>query len=1016
MTAAENVEEAPPRLPAVLVVVVVDDPAEDLTPTLTSVSAQAEVPMGAVVVDVTADSVVDEAAVRALVPEAVVRRAPGASWAEAVNAVLTRPERLPFMLVCRGGVRLAEDAIAHLVSEALASNAGVLGPKLVDREQPDHLRSVGLGSDKFAFPVSAVEVGELDQEQHDAVVDVFAVDTRCVLIRWDLLVAIGGIDPAIAADGDDIDLGWRSLLAGARVLVVPDAVAGVGPEPVPDRRSRLRHQVRIMLSGYGAFRLARVLPQAAIVWLVDLLAALITFRFDRCRDLLASWTANLRHLGGIRRRRRQVRQYRQVGDGEVREYQLAGSAQFRQWLAARVAFTEGSSAGRVARRRIDALSDAAVRNVLLAVVAVGVVYVFGSRHLLAGSIPAIGSLANFDVVARDGLGEWWSGWWRSGLGTDVPVPAGHAVLGAMGVVLLGAEGVLRVVLVLGAIPLGAWGMARTLAPMESRRASMVAAVVYLALPVGYNSLATGRWSALVAYAAAPWLLGQLARASASGSFAGRSTLLTATLGLGSVAAIAALFAPMVVLLVGVMAVGLVAGSVVAGNLTGMGRVLVATVGATALAFGLHLPGALALFRDGGQWAPLGASGGTEPGTISLTALLRFDTGPVVATVLVWGLFVAAAYPLVLGRGARLVWAIRAWFVAMAGWGLAWAAQWGALPVALPSTEFALVLAAVGLAMAVGIGAAVFEVDLLRHNFGWRQLLVVLAGAGLVCGLFPAVAASFDGRWSMPRGDYDDLFAAVFPEPADSGSYRVLWLGDDSVMPARGWPLRATESFALTDDGAPDILNQLVAPLDADTRAVRDAVRDATAGRSNRLGRQLAETGVRYVVVVQRIAPAPFAEQEVPLSDATGDGLSEQLDLQRIEGVNQALIFYENTSWVPSRAAVPPASDRVPEPADAQAVLVEESGANRFTGVVEAGPEVHVATPVDLDWQLTVDGEVAARGDGLGWENRFAPLNRGDAVLTYRTPLWKRLALIGQVLAWVAVMALLVNRRRARERT
>ncbi|MDH3708185.1 MAG: hypothetical protein OES57_19130, partial [Acidimicrobiia bacterium] len=540
----------------------------------------------------------------------------------------------------------------------------------------------------------------------------------------------------------------------------------------------------------------------------------------------------------------------------------------------------------------------------------------------------------------------------------------------------------------------------------------VAGLVYLALPVGYNALAGGSLAALVAYAAAPWMLGQLARASSSGSFAGHSSLSSATLALSLVTAIAAVFSPVAALVVGVLVAGLVVGSLVAGNLRGMGRTVLAGSIAVALAAALHLPWAVALVAEGGQWAPLGASGSTEPGTTSLVELLRFDTGPMAATVLVWGLFVAGAYPLILGRGWRLVWAIRAWFVALAGWGLAWAAQWGALPVPLPSTELALVVAGVGLAMAVGVGAAVFEVDLLRHRFGWRQLLVVLAGAGLVCGIFPAFGAAFDGRWSMPRGDYDDLFASLLVEPERDGAYRVLWIGADQVLPARGWPLDATSSFALTDDGPPDNRAQLVAPLDADTRRVRDAVREAAAGRSNRMGRLLAPAGVRYVVVVERLAPAPFADDTIAVAETITDGLSEQLDLRRIEGVNQALLFYENAAWIPSRSAVPASSTRVPDPADVAPVLTDQAAASRFRGEVEAGPEIHMASSRSSRWRLTVDGEVAARGDGFGWENRFTPLNRGVAELVYRTPLSRRGALLAQAFGWLVVLVLLVNRRRA----
>jgi len=74
-------------------------------------------------------------------------------------------------------------------------------------------------------------------------------------------------------------------------------------------------------------------------------------------------------------------------------------------------------------------------------------------------------------------------------------------------------GLTQKVLVLGAIPFGAWGMSRFLRPMASPRARLIAALAYLGLGLSYDALARGRWDGLIAYAAAPWLLARLARAA-----------------------------------------------------------------------------------------------------------------------------------------------------------------------------------------------------------------------------------------------------------------------------------------------------------------------------------------------------------------------------------------------------------------------------------------------------------------------------------------------------------------------
>src|SRR5205807_5595242 len=97
--------------------------------------------------------------------------------------------------------------------------------------------------------------GELDQEQHDAVRDVFAVPDVCLLVRADLFATLGGFDPLMTQHGDDVDLCWRAQLAGARVLVAPaarvrhlEALARRRPVEA-DRRARYeaRNRLRAVL-------------------------------------------------------------------------------------------------------------------------------------------------------------------------------------------------------------------------------------------------------------------------------------------------------------------------------------------------------------------------------------------------------------------------------------------------------------------------------------------------------------------------------------------------------------------------------------------------------------------------------------------------------------------------------------------------------------------------------------------------------------------------------------------------
>ena len=145
-----------------------------------------------------------------------------------------------FFCFLHDDVALEPDAIRLLVEELYRSNAGIVGPKLVAWDDPGVLQHVGLGVDRFGEIDPIVEPGEVDQEQHDAVRDVFALPSACLLVRADLFRAIGGFDTAIDFYGDDVDLCWRAHLGGARVVVVP-AARGRHREELAERRPDLRH-------------------------------------------------------------------------------------------------------------------------------------------------------------------------------------------------------------------------------------------------------------------------------------------------------------------------------------------------------------------------------------------------------------------------------------------------------------------------------------------------------------------------------------------------------------------------------------------------------------------------------------------------------------------------------------------------------------------------------------------------------------------------------------------------------
>ena len=149
----------------------------------------------------------------------------GAGFADAANEALHTVEGATFLLVCHDDVVLDPPRCGSSSRRGTAPTPASSGRSSSRADNPEILLEVGRSIDRFGAPYTGIEPGEVDQEQHDGVRDVFYVTTAVMLVRTDLFTALQGFDPETFPGAEDLDLCWRARLAGARVLVVPDARA-----------------------------------------------------------------------------------------------------------------------------------------------------------------------------------------------------------------------------------------------------------------------------------------------------------------------------------------------------------------------------------------------------------------------------------------------------------------------------------------------------------------------------------------------------------------------------------------------------------------------------------------------------------------------------------------------------------------------------------------------------------------------------------------------------------------------
>ncbi|HEX7168028.1 MAG TPA: glycosyltransferase family 2 protein, partial [Acidimicrobiales bacterium] len=198
--------------PPVVAVVVTHDAGPWLEEALESLAAQ-DYPNLAVLVIDSASAEDPTSRIAAVLPAAYVRRlSENVGFGPAANEVLDVVEGASHFVFLHDDVALEPETVRLLVEEGYRSNAGVVAPKLVVWDDPVRLLAVGMTADKTGV-ATAFGRGELDQEQHDAVRDVFVAPGGCQLVRADLFATLGGFDHEMPMFGEDLDLSWRVQLA-----------------------------------------------------------------------------------------------------------------------------------------------------------------------------------------------------------------------------------------------------------------------------------------------------------------------------------------------------------------------------------------------------------------------------------------------------------------------------------------------------------------------------------------------------------------------------------------------------------------------------------------------------------------------------------------------------------------------------------------------------------------------------------------------------------------------------------
>ena len=921
-------------------------------------------------------------------------------------------------------VVLQTNTVRKLVEELFISNAAVVGPKLMQWDKPTLLQSVGFGIDRCGEIDPFIEQNERDQEQHDAVRDVFFVSSACMLVRSDLFRELNGFSQDISFFGEDLDFCWRAHLSGARVLVSPTAVARhidsfeTRSPNLISRASAARNRARTVATLTSRWRLPFVWLQMLLTSAIETVLGVFTGTF---RESLASFRATVALVfdaSYIWQRRRQVRPLRRVAASEIAKLQVKGSARLTRFIRHRRALASREIASLVqSKKRWRQSSTRTAGTVLLAVT---ILILVGSREIITDSSRVVGEMLPFEngsVSTSSVFTNFLSGWWSSGFGEASANPTGLGLMALASFLLFGNLALLQTLMIVGSLFVGLIGMWRLCGAFANTRVRLGAAVVYAALPLSYDAIARGRFSALICIAAAPWLLDILNRFQdgKDQSLVRKTQLVSGLLLiLGLVFAFTPSIAIMFLAIIGLWVFASFLGGVSATKLFSV--LLVGLTGLIGSLF-INLPWSMH-FVSGSWWHLLAGDQGVTDRKIGLISLARLDFGNTRGGFLVVAIYFCVFCALVVADGWRRLWAIRSSVLVVFGLLLVVLDDRGRLPFALPEPAVMLAIVACGLALAVATCLSVFAETNLTRTSDWRRSLSLLVPIAIAMMIAPTLLSVTDGRWNQPETLVPQLLEQL-PDNPKEGNYRTLYIGERDLLPVATNSVNSEISYGVADDGAVNFSSNWAPQETSMNLVAQRALKSLIADDTVRVGRLISPLAIRFIVVPLGDFPSSAALSLV-------ESLSNQLDLRRTYFARNLVIF-EDVTWLPiisvldeeSSVASQQVSDfslTSQELKSQSALLIDKNSvADKKVKAKFAGGTVHVAVPFDSRWRLMVDDAQLAPRVAFGSSTAFDAPIAGILSLQYQTSPLRYFYLAVQAIVWLCLIMLAANFSRFRRR-
>ncbi len=231
-----------------------------------------------------------------------------------------------------------KDVIESLVKTAESNEEiGIVGPKILDFKNRTLIQEMGMTCDKFGFPAAM-------KTRRESVLEAFYVSGCAMLIKQEVLRKIGGFDEKYFMFSEDLDLCWRTQLAGYTVVVNKAAkvyhasggsiIGGAiknGTYTTTLKRVYLRERntLRTLTKNYSIANLIKIIPVYLVMLSLECFIWACLLKPGVSTSLLKGSWWNIKVLRDTLTQRQKIQIFRKIADKQIIRKIIKGYAKLQ---------------------------------------------------------------------------------------------------------------------------------------------------------------------------------------------------------------------------------------------------------------------------------------------------------------------------------------------------------------------------------------------------------------------------------------------------------------------------------------------------------------------------------------------------------------------------------------------------------------------------------------------------------------------------------------------------------------